>query len=248
MRQYSLVVALSALMLSNAYAACTAASGAKRVTLVELYTSEGCDSCPSADRWIAGLKSRKDVVPLSFHVDYWDYIGWKDPYAQRAFSDRQHVRAQAQNSRSVYTPQVMFNGQDFTVWRNENATSGSLQKLSALSAPVELSIKAELSANAVKISIETLEGQVGTRSGRKDTVYTAALYENNLVSTVTAGENRGVTLNHDYVVRTLQRSSGKAFTLPISPAVKLGNAGLAIIAETTNGEFLQAVKLDLAGC
>ncbi len=251
MRRHRLFISLFALFsltAASVHAACTATSGAKRVTFVELYTSEGCDSCPTADRWFTGLKSRKDVVPLSFHVDYWDYIGWKDPYAQRSFTDRQHARVHAQNSRSVYTPQIMFNGQDFTVWRNENATSGSLNKLAALSAPIELAVTAQPSANAVKVSVETIDGQVGTRTGRKDTVYTVALYENGLVSKVTAGENRGVTLNHDYVVRTMQRSANKTFTLPVSPAVKMANAGVAIIAETTSGEFLQAVNVSLTQC
>jgi hypothetical protein len=243
-----LVSVLTLFSALNAQATCTATSGAKRVTFVELYTSEGCDSCPPADRWLSTMKARNDVVPLSFHVDYWDYIGWKDPYAQKGFTDRQNARVQAQNSRSVYTPQVMFNGQDFTVWRNENAASGSLKKLSALSAPIELAITAQPSANAVKVSIETLEGQVGTRTGRKDTIYTAVLYENGLVSKVLAGENRGVTLNHDYVVRTMQRSANKTFTLPVSPSVKLANAGVAIIAETTTGEFLQAVNMPLTQC
>ena len=252
MHRTHLATVLAALTLSlpatETQAACTATSGPKRVTVVELYTSEGCDSCPPADRWLSAVRSRKDVVPLSFHVDYWDYIGWKDPYAQKAFTERQNAKVAAQNSRSVYTPQVMFNGQDFTVWRNENATSGSLQKLAALSAPIALSLNAEVRANTVKIVIETADGQVGTRSGRTDTVYTAALYENGLVSSVTAGENRGVTLRHDAVVRGMQRSPNKAFTFTMSPNVNLANSGVAIIAETTAGEFLQAVKLDLGGC
>src|SRR4051794_37762643 len=74
-------------------AQCSARSGPQTVALVELYTSEGCDSCPPADRWLSGLGRRglapDRVVPLSLHVDYWDYIGWKDPYAKREFSSRQ---------------------------------------------------------------------------------------------------------------------------------------------------------------
>jgi hypothetical protein len=232
----------------NAQAACTATSGAKRATFVELYTSEGCDSCPPADRWLSTLKARTDVVPLSFHVDYWDYIGWKDPYAQKGFTDRQQARVFAQNSRSIYTPQVMFNGQDFTAWRSQTVAASSLQKLATTSAPVELAISAQPSAYTVKVSVEALESQGGARAARKDAVYTAVLYENGLVSKVLAGENRGVTLTHDYVVRTMQRSANKTFTLPVSPSVKLANAGVAIIAETANGEFLQAVNMPLTQC
>jgi hypothetical protein len=249
-RQFSLcILATVALAVAAPISAssCTATSGAKRVTVVELYTSEGCDSCPPADRWLSGLKNRNDVVPLSFHVDYWDYIGWKDPYAQKSFTERQRVRVAAQNSRSVYTPQVMMNGQDFTTWRNPRAQE-TFRSLGALSAPIELKLTAAAQSNAVKINIETLDGQAGTRLDRKDTVYTAALYEHNLVSNVTAGENRGVTLRHDFVVRALQRSPNKSFTLPFSKDAVPANLGVAIIAETTTGEFLQAVKLDLGGC
>jgi hypothetical protein len=156
-------------------AGCTATSGAKRVTVVELYTSEGCDSCPTADRWLSTLKTRNDVVPLSFHVDYWDYIGWKDPYAQKAFTERQRVRVAAQNSRSVYTPQVMMNGQDFTTWRNPRGAPEAFRSLGALSSPIELKLTASVQPNTIKVNVETLDGQAGTRLDRKDTVYTAAL-------------------------------------------------------------------------
>jgi hypothetical protein len=244
----ALAIAALALAAPVSASSCTATSGAKRVTVVELYTSEGCDSCPTADRWLSTLKTRNDVVPLAFHVDYWDYIGWKDPYAQKSFTERQRVRVAAQNSRSVYTPQVMMNGQDFTTWRNPRGAPEAFRSLGALSAPIELKLTASAQPTTIKVNIETLDGQAGTRLDRKDTVYTAALYEHNLVSNVTAGENRGVTLRHDFVVRALQRSPNKSFNLPFSKEAVPANLGVAIIAETATGEFLQAVKLDLGGC
>src|SRR5205814_10525300 len=100
-------------------AACLARSGTQTTVLVELYTSEGCSSCPPADRWLAGIGerySRRQVVPLALHVDYWDYIGWKDPYARREFSQRQRRLSQLQRLALVYTPQVLLQGADFRQW------------------------------------------------------------------------------------------------------------------------------------
>src|SRR5262245_35977291 len=100
-------------------AGCKAQSGPGTAALVELYTSEGCSSCPPADRWLATLGQRYapgSVVPLALHVDYWDYIGWKDPYAKREFSLRQRKLSQLQRMALVYTPQVVLQGRDFRRW------------------------------------------------------------------------------------------------------------------------------------
>src|SRR5260370_21661608 len=98
---------------------CSARSGERTTALVELYTSEGCSSCPPADRWLSQLgKSYRSeqVVPLALHVDYWDYIGCKDPYAKREFSQRQRKLSQLQRVAPVYTPQVLVQGSDFRDW------------------------------------------------------------------------------------------------------------------------------------
>src|SRR3569832_1871687 len=92
-------------------ATCNAVSGASRNSLLELYTSEGCSSCPPADRWLSHLPDDAGVVPLAFHVDYWDRLGWRDPFAQAAFSQRQ--RARNNGTGWVYTPQVMLDGKDY---------------------------------------------------------------------------------------------------------------------------------------
>src|SRR5688572_25171016 len=118
----TLFAVLGILMASQGWAAaCSAVSGAHTAALVELYTSEGCDSCPPADRWLSGLGERgyvpSRVAPLSLHVDYWDYIGWKDPYAKPAFSGRQRKLTQLQRLAFVYTPQVILQGRDFRAWR-----------------------------------------------------------------------------------------------------------------------------------
>src|SRR5438132_6184074 len=115
-----LLAVLAALFTAQAQAQkCSARSGEKTAALVELYTSEGCNSCPPADRWLSSLGNRYGtdvVVPLALHVDYWDYIGWKDPYAKREFSQRQRRLSQLQRAAFVYTPQVLLQGSDFRSW------------------------------------------------------------------------------------------------------------------------------------
>ena len=88
---------------------CRAESNERAPTIVELYTSEGCSSCPPADRWLSTLKGRPDVLALSFHVTYWDRLGWPDRFANPEFTERQYQAAQRQGSAQVYTPQVMVN-------------------------------------------------------------------------------------------------------------------------------------------
>ena len=92
-----------------------AAAAADRPVVVELYTSQGCSSCPPADAILAELADREDVIALAFHVDYWDYIGWKDIFADPANTLRQRNYARVAGARSVYTPQMIVDGQDHVV-------------------------------------------------------------------------------------------------------------------------------------
>ena len=96
-------------------------SGPEQVPLVELYTSEGCSSCPRADAWMSGLRTHQDLwkgfVPVVFHVDYWDRLGWKDRFARRTFSQRQYDYAQIWSNESVYTPGVVLGGMEWQGWR-----------------------------------------------------------------------------------------------------------------------------------
>ena len=92
--------------------AAVAPVGAEPVVIVELYTSQGCSSCPPADEFVAMLASDPRILPLALHVDYWDYIGWEDHFAQGKFTDRQRAYAKAVGSRTIYTPQLIIGGQD----------------------------------------------------------------------------------------------------------------------------------------
>src|SRR5689334_18662425 len=127
--------------------ACSAYTGPHTTALVELYTSEGCDSCPPADHWLSSLFSQgfrpDQVVPLALHVDYWDYIGWKDPFGRAEFSVRQRKLAAMRRPVVVYTPQVVLQGQDFRRWASGDfAERVARINASAARARIALTIRA----------------------------------------------------------------------------------------------------------
>lgn len=162
-------------------------STASRTLVVELYTSEGCSSCPPADKWLSSLKSDsrlfKTLLPLAFHVDYWDQLGWPDPYARAAYSERQRELVRQDLLSQVYTPGLVVNSREWRGWFNGQ----SLPKQS-LSEPGIL--RAELYNNQLSIffdSDETLTAHI-------------AFLGMGLSSEVEAGENRGRSLVHDFVV------------------------------------------------
>jgi hypothetical protein len=247
----SLALFLGVLMsLPAAGAECAAKSGDFTAALVELYTSEGCDSCPPADRWLSNLaRGAGRVVPLSLHVDYWDYIGWKDPYAKRAFSDRQRKLTQLQKLAFVYTPQVLLQGSDFRAWGSP-AFEKAVAEINARKprARLELAI-AVLKAD--RLSVETA-AEVPDPADRRDAALYIAAYENKLSSAVTAGENKGRTLSHDYVVLEWQGpldlpAAGRLADrrdLPLLPKAVPGSSGVvAFVQNRRTAEVLQALML-----
>jgi hypothetical protein len=227
---------------------CGARSGPQTAALVELYTSEGCDSCPPADRWLRTLGERHlapaRVVPLSLHVNYWDYIGWKDPYATQGFTDRQRELARVLRAHVVYTPQVLLQGRDFRGWGGGDFDKAVAQiNARAPKARIELSAGA---ARQIEVRAELLDpAQQG------DAALYLARYESQLASSVAAGENRGRTLQHDYVVREwlgpIAFTGGKLAErreLPPVPGAVPAHSGIAAFVQNRRtGEVLQALML-----
>ncbi len=229
-------------------AECSAKSGLEIVPLLELYTSEGCSSCPPADKWLSNMKlSAKKVVPLAFHVDYWDYIGWKDQFAKPEYSDRQHKTAAFSDAAYVYTPQFTINGRDF------RGLDGS-----RFNQVVENSLKQTSRANLTLDTTNQPNGEVLIKATAQilqaDEVKHAdifiAIYENKLTSNVKAGENNGRELKHDYVVRDLlgayQINNKNEFSknITLKPEWKGRNAGAVIFVQNSkSGEILQSLQL-----
>ena len=187
------------------------------VVVVELFTSEGCSSCPPADRLLARLAaetrdSGEAVFTLSFHVDYWNYLGWADPYSDAAFSARQRAYSRALGER-VYTPQMIVNGRRAFV--GSDAPKAKRMLAEALRQPAQVTL-------AVGVSPVTAEGvllaSVAAEGLPEGAVVHLAVVERGLSQDVTRGENTGRTLAHDNVVRvfeTVEASYGKVpLTLP----------------------------------
>jgi hypothetical protein len=252
-----LLILLTCLAVSPAWgAACKAQSGPRTAALVELYTSEGCSSCPPADHWLSGLGEKgytpDRVVPLALHVDYWDYIGWKDPYAKRAFSTRQRKLTVLQRQALVYTPQVMLQGRDYRGWY-EPGFDEAVAKINAQPARAKISLEIR-SMQAGKIEVAVSAALAATGQADEPALYLAA-YQNRLQSQVIAGENGGRTLKHDFVA--LEWEGPVAFdpagrleerrVLPMVPKAGKGDSGVAAFVQNRrNGAVLQALMLP--GC
>ena len=228
---------------ASAASACVASSGAQRAVLLELYTSEGCDSCPPADRRLSQIKGHAGyagrVVPLAFHVDYWDRLGWADRFASPQYTQRQYAMAGLARSRLVYTPQFLRNGRD---WRSAASPLDGIGETRPGASIV-------LEIGAPGAGPLTIGGEVSAASAAAETY--VALYENNLESQVRAGENSGKTLRHDFVVRRLigplvpDREGRVSLRqqIALEPAWKLADLGVvAFVQDKTTGEILQALQ------
>ena len=165
-------------------------SGVKRNTLIELYTSEGCSSCPPAEAYLNNLKNNnklwKKWIPIAFHVDYWDYIGWKDQYAIKSFGQRQSLYASLKQASTVYTPAFMVNGSSwrpglfFKSLAKENSTVGNL-KVSIKNKKIHASYK-QIAKSKFPLRLNV------------------AVLGMNLISYIERGENEGRTAKHEFVV------------------------------------------------
>ncbi len=167
-----------------------------RPVIVELFTSQGCSSCPSADAYFQTLLNTPGVIPLSYHVDYWDYLGWRDTLASAEFSQRQYDYASARGDRDVYTPQTVVNGRKHYVGSNKSAVSTgvSTARNDASSEWVEIT----MSENHTDVMIDI----AASASGRDGTLWLMAFAPAISVE-IGKGENAGLTVAYGNVVRKM---------------------------------------------
>jgi hypothetical protein len=178
--------------------------------LVELFTSQGCSSCPPADRLLTELGSDRRlanrVLPLAYHVDYWNHIGWTDPFSSEAWSRRQRGYAAAWESRRVYTPQLVVDGREDVVGSRRgdvyDLVREALDRPDAARLAVRLSPGDEPTSLRATVSARLLRAPEGASGGPLDLM--VALYEKDLTTSVERGENASRTLHNDYVVRRLE--------------------------------------------
>ncbi|MBA3776636.1 MAG: DUF1223 domain-containing protein, partial [Betaproteobacteria bacterium] len=186
--------------LAAAQSACTATSGPQMKPLVELFTSEGCSSCPPADSWLTAQFSAErldtSITALAYHVDYWDRLGWKDRFASAQFTQRQYEAMRANRGTFVYTPQVLIQGRDAQEWKRGAVASLAAAAKRPARASVALDAMSEGGAYKVRATASVTDATLRTNA-----VLWLAYTDSGLVSEVKAGENRGVRLVHDHVVR-----------------------------------------------
>jgi hypothetical protein len=215
---------------------CRAESAAQAPVVVELYTSEGCNSCPPADRWLSTLKDKPGVLAAAFHVDYWDRLGWKDRFGSARHTQRQAQQQAAAGSRYSYTPQVVVNGRDWRRWP-ELPTPAS-------NPPVRLTM--QRSGEQIELQVQPMHD-----TQQRWTLWWAAL-EDGHVSDVKAGENNGVTLRHDHVVR--HHGSVEPFSGALTRRIDVPSRGeggralrvLVVVTDATSGATAQALQLRCA--
>jgi len=216
---------------------CSARSGDVVTPVIELYTSEGCSSCPPADRWLSRLKADTPVVALAFHVNYWDRLGWPDRFASSEFTRRQAEQQAVNGARVSYTPQVVVKGRDRPDW------PGIVLPM-ALSAPPLVDV-------AISGDGRSFDASVQMRPGAPPRLAAFwAVTENGHRSAVTAGENAGEKLAHDHVVRELHRVppwTGTSIRLSFSPAAAPDAAHpralSLVVIDAATGRPLQALRL-----
>lgn len=204
-----------------AVAGCEASAGATEVpnsspVLVELFTSQGCSSCPPADRLLRELGHDEDldIVPLAFHVDYWNYIGWKDPFSDARWSQRQRAYATAARSARVYTPQLLFDGREHNVGRNGSKARAAIAEESRRGG-ARLGIEQQAAAAGTEVRV-AMAGDAPS-----DAQVFVALARDGASTDVRRGENAGRELENAFIVTAFERAcdfeAGEACSVTLPP-------------------------------
>jgi hypothetical protein len=232
-------------------ATCRATSTTPAPTVIELYTSEGCSSCPPADRWLSRLKGRADVVPLAFHVTYWDRLGWPDRFASPDYTARQHEAATRAGRAQVYTPQVMSAGRDWPSWNNWPGNTPLPSARAAAAAKAAVLVQLQREGDKVTAQVQPLTVGADGGAAPKLSGYFVVV-EDNHTSQVKSGENAGETLRHDHVVRLLRpvpawaAAQGTQATLTVNADVPAHPRRVVFVVQDAATQLpLQAVVL---GC
>jgi len=245
---------LLALAFVSGHRASATPSTAPTPVVVELFTSEGCSSCPPADALLQKFDSQPfptaDVIVLSEHVDYWNHIGWTDPYSSHAYSERQSSYGERLHLDGVYTPQMIVDGTREFVGSNSDDAQNAISKAAALPKIAVRIVDAKLDGDTLRAHIEAGPLPAGKHSA--DVILIAAL--NRAESHVSAGENSGRRLTHVAVVRAIKKAAtiapGRSFSQEISlqldkPPAASDLRAIAFVQEPGPGRILGAAQKKL---
>ncbi len=206
-------------------------------TVVELYTSQGCSSCPPADALLTQLAGRDDVIALALHVDYWDYIGWRDIFGDPKFTARQHSYARAAGAATIYTPQMVVGGQDHVIGSKPMAVMDLLAQHRKVAPVVRLS--ATRAGQMVQVSAPAAIGNPG------DMVVQLVRYLPDQTVSIERGENAGKSIKYSNIVRdwqTIARWDGTT-SLSLTAQADGPESVVVIIQRDGHGPILAAVEL-----
>ena len=244
-------IALGGLFAGMLLAAVPARAEVKGV--VELFTSQGCSSCPPADKLLGAYAERKDVLALSYNVDYWDYLGWKDTLASPAYSERQRNYAQARGDGQVYTPQAVIDGRTHVVGSHEAEIDAALAKYSD-GMPVHLSLSST-AGDAITVNIDAASPE--SAATMPHATLWLVMYDRSVTVPIGRGENSGKTLTYSNVVRKLRpiamwKGAAMSVDLPKSEIKQADVSQCAVLlqAETKDGlpgPILGAATIDMTG-
>jgi hypothetical protein len=217
-------IAFAAALVCTSLAAPFPASAGEPRAVIELFTSQGCSSCPAADKLLGELAKDPTLITLSLSVDYWDYLGWKDTLALRGHSDRQRAYANTRGDRAVYTPQVVVNGVVHALGSDKAAIDKAIAQTLQTAAPLTLPVTMTVADGTLTVNVAAATGE--RRSGE---VWLCPISRKIPVA-VGRGENHGRTLTYTNVVRRwvkLGDWSGKAESFSV-PLANLPNANVAL--------------------
>ena len=208
------------------------ARGPEGPLILELFTSQGCSSCPPADVLLAKLTKDPSVEPLSFHVDYWNDLGWADPYSQPAWTQRQHAYANALGGTRVYTPELVVGGKVGLVGSHAMRVKAAIAEAER---PALLDAKAKWNADAVEITATAPPGA---------DVF-VAIWESERTVKVPRGENAGSTLSNTRIVRRLERvaPAGRAGTITVKLDTAWKTVGAVAFAQRAGKTIVASARL-----
>jgi len=186
---------LTALAFLGAFGASMATAQDNKV-IVELYTSQGCSSCPPADAFLQDLAGRTDVIALALHVDYWDYLGWKDGFGSPAYTARQHGYARAARAETVYTPQMVIGGVDHVIGSKAMEVMDRIAAQRTTPAPVAINLARD--GHTLQIQAVSNAGRIG------DMIVQVVRYTPQKTVEITRGENAGKSINYVNIVTSWQ--------------------------------------------
>ena len=222
--------------------------------LLELFTSQGCWSCPPADRLLTRLaRTGVDgipVVPLAFHVDYWNHIGWRDPFSSRQWSERQRGYAEAFRLDTIYTPQLVVDGRYQVVGSRDRDVREAIARAAQERQRARMWLAVQASQSDVTVHVRA---QVVESLPPGPVAAWVALFETGLVTEVSAGENRGSTLRNDHIVRVLQpvmavetapgQQTEGHITMPLDPAWRRHRLGVAAFLQQEGSGVVFATEV-----